>query len=205
MPPDQANNYDALKKAVLKRYQLTEEGLRTKFRESKPERGETVFQFIARLNRYFNRWTEMAEINQTYDDLQDLMVREQFIQTCSTDLALFLKERKARSRDELTQLAEQYIEAHGSSITSNKTPKSNASMNKPQQRQSNVQAASYQKFPSNRTCYICNKEGHMARDCKDHARKKAIGAALAYEAKQSSGQDSTPKNLRDRNNNSYDA
>ncbi len=45
MPPEQANDYQALKKAVLKRYQLTEEGFRQKFRESKPENGETVLQF----------------------------------------------------------------------------------------------------------------------------------------------------------------
>lgn len=44
MPPDQANNYDVLKKALLKRYQLTEEGFR-----AKPERGETVVQLMARL------------------------------------------------------------------------------------------------------------------------------------------------------------
>ena len=42
-PSDQANDYEELKKAILKRYQLTEEGFRLKFREGKPEKGETVF------------------------------------------------------------------------------------------------------------------------------------------------------------------
>lgn len=56
MPPDQASDYKALKTAVLKRYQLTEEGFRLKFRDSKPEHGETVVQFMARLTRYFKRW-----------------------------------------------------------------------------------------------------------------------------------------------------
>ena len=37
MPPEQADDYRALIKAVLKRYQLTEEGFRLKFRDSKPE------------------------------------------------------------------------------------------------------------------------------------------------------------------------
>ena len=58
MPPEQAGDYPALKKAVLKRYQLTEEGFRLKFRDSKPEQGETVFQFMARVVRYFGRWAE---------------------------------------------------------------------------------------------------------------------------------------------------
>ena len=93
MPPEQANDYRALKTAVLKRYQLTEEGFQTKFRQSKPENGETVFQFMAKLVRYFSRWTEMTEVAGTYEGFMDLMIREQFIQTCSLELALFLKER----------------------------------------------------------------------------------------------------------------
>ena len=55
MPSDQANDYEELEKSILKRYQLTEEGFRLKFRERKPEKGETVFQFMARLRRFFKR------------------------------------------------------------------------------------------------------------------------------------------------------
>jgi hypothetical protein len=130
MPPEEANDYTALKKAVLKRYQLTEEGFRLKFRDSKPLQGETVFQFIARLRRYFNRWTEMAEIEDTYKALSDLLIREQFIQSCSQDLALFIKERMPRSVEDVTMLAEQYIEAHGGTITCNRSSKASHTPNK---------------------------------------------------------------------------
>ena len=118
MPPEQADDYPALKKAVLKHYQLTEKGFRLKFRVSKPEQGETVFQFMARLVRYFSRWAEMAEVDGTFESLVGLIIREQFIQTCSPELALFLKERMLKSRAEVTKYAEQYIEAHGGSIAS---------------------------------------------------------------------------------------
>ena len=114
----QADDYPALKKAVLKRYQLTEEGFRLKFRDSKPEQGETVFQCMARLVCHFSRWAEMAEVDGTFESLVDLIIREQFIQTCSPELALFLKERMLKSRAEVTKYAEQYIEAHGGSIAS---------------------------------------------------------------------------------------
>ena len=56
MPDTDLNNYDQLKLALLKRYQLTEEGFQKKFRESKSEKGETVHEFVARLSRYFRRW-----------------------------------------------------------------------------------------------------------------------------------------------------
>jgi hypothetical protein len=122
MSPSEASDYKALKVAVLKRYQLTEEGFRTKFRTSKPEQGETVFQYAARLRRYFTRWTEMADVESTYEALCDLMIREQFIRTCSLELSLFLKERAPCSMEEVTRLAEQYTEAHGGRISSNRPP-----------------------------------------------------------------------------------
>ena len=105
---------------------LTEEGFRRKVRESKPEYDETVFQYIARLSRYFERWIEMAEAEPTYESLSDLLIREQFVGTCSPELALFLKERMPKSLTDVTTLAEQYIEANGGSITTNKGPKNGA-------------------------------------------------------------------------------
>ena len=41
-----AVNYDEVKKALLKRFNFTEEGYRQKFRDCKPETGETPSQFI---------------------------------------------------------------------------------------------------------------------------------------------------------------
>ena len=50
-----ADDFKGLKTALLKCYQLTEDGFRHKFRTLKPESGETVFQFVARLSGNFKR------------------------------------------------------------------------------------------------------------------------------------------------------
>ena len=57
LPPDQALDYDALKTAVLKRFDLTEDGFKRKFRASRPEGAETFAQFSVRLSSYLHRWT----------------------------------------------------------------------------------------------------------------------------------------------------
>ena len=106
---------------MLKRYLLTEEGFRLKFRDSKPEQGETVFQFMARRVCYLSRWADIAVVDGTFKSLMDLINLEQFIQTCSPELALFLKERTLKSRAGVTKYAGQYIEAHGGSITFRRT------------------------------------------------------------------------------------
>ena len=49
----------------------------------------------------------MAQAGSIFESLEDLLIREQFIQSCSTDTALFLKERVPKSVAEMTKLAEQ--------------------------------------------------------------------------------------------------
>ena len=53
IPPQDGNNYKKIKTALLQQYELTADGFRQKFRENQPEVGETVFQFVAWLRRFF--------------------------------------------------------------------------------------------------------------------------------------------------------
>jgi len=52
MSKDDVNDYDKLKAALLKRYQLTADGFRKRFRSSYPKQGESPVQFITRLENY---------------------------------------------------------------------------------------------------------------------------------------------------------
>ena len=47
---------------------------------------------MAWLVSYFGRWAEMAEVDGTIESVVYLIIRVQLIQTCSPELALFLKE-----------------------------------------------------------------------------------------------------------------
>ena len=107
------SNYESLKEALLKRFHLTEDGFRVNFRSAKPEVGETFPQFAVRLDNILCRWVDMAKVDKKYDGLKDLILREQFLNSCDVELSTFLKERKPRSLTELARYAEQYSEAHG--------------------------------------------------------------------------------------------
>ena len=50
MPNETALNYDLLKEALPKRYDLTTDGCRDKFRKSRPQLYENPEQFVTRLN-----------------------------------------------------------------------------------------------------------------------------------------------------------
>ena len=118
MPKEDALNYDKLKVALLKRYELTEEGFKRKYKKCRPENGETFQQFTTRMKSYFTRWIDMASIEKSYDGLQDLILREQLTFICNRDLELFLREREPKSLEQASKLADQYKEARYVDIVS---------------------------------------------------------------------------------------
>ena len=108
-----ASDYDKLKKALLTRYNYTEDGYRKRFREATPETEETLDQFVIRLKNYLAKWLELSGSSpQNFDALVDLIVKEQFINACSEDLAMYLLERGPKDLVELTTWAQKYLIAH---------------------------------------------------------------------------------------------
>ena len=113
MSDTDASDYDKLKKALLTRYNYTKDGYRKRFREATPETEETPDQFVIRLKNYLAKWLELSGRSpQNFDALVDLIVKEQFINACSEDLAMYLLERGPKDLVELTTWAQKYLIAH---------------------------------------------------------------------------------------------
>ena len=110
LPDSAAADYKQLKQALLKRYTLTDEGHRLKFRQERPERDESPSQFIARLLNYVKKWMSLAEVDDTSPaQVRDLFVREQFLEACPQDLAAFLREKPLKSLEEVTETADRFL------------------------------------------------------------------------------------------------
>ena len=190
MPSDEALQYDELKKALLKRYEMTKEGFTNKFRHTKPEQGETTHQFVARLQRYSNRRVDMSGCMKEYKDLADLLIREQFVNICSAEIALFLRERVPKNISEMVKLTEQYLEAHVMSLQEHQKQMKRPSghhqkskdQNKTEQNETNKKEG---------RCYVCHKQGHLAKDCRQDKTQqqgkptqKAASATMVEEPKE---------------------
>ena len=91
---------------------MTEEGFKRKIHTAKPEVNEASAQFIARLSNYFSRWLDFSGIEKTFEALKDLMVREQYLDACTVDLAVFLRERALTNLADLAEVAQKYLDAH---------------------------------------------------------------------------------------------
>jgi len=116
MPSEQAGDYDRLKDALLKRYLLSADGFKKRFRTAKPKAGETPSQFLTRIDNYLERWIELAKVTKSYEGLKTLIVQEQYLSTCPKEMAMHLKEGKPKTITELGDVAENYIEAHATDI-----------------------------------------------------------------------------------------
>ena len=209
MPLDQSRDYATLKRALLRRYQLTEEGFKTKFRTAKPDNNESPAQFIVRIENYLQRWIDLSAAPQTFEGLKSLIVKEQYINSCPTELSLFLKERAPTDLITLGDLAQQYLDAHAGYQTF-AAPRARV-QNKPDQVQGQKRCfncgatnhiarfckQSEPQFPkssaerSPRKCYSCGKSGHIAKNC--FARPKPVASCInhTHESDISNSQPST--------------
>jgi len=89
LPAKDAQDYEILKDALLKRFSLTEEGFKQKFKSTRAEIGEAPTQFIARLESYLMRWIDLAKVKNDFEGFMNLIVREQYLESCPVQLAIF--------------------------------------------------------------------------------------------------------------------
>ncbi len=74
---DECKDYDTVKLAVLKVYECVPETYRQRFRSCKMVSGQTHLEFVRDLRRHVTRWCASLDV-ETFDDLLELMIVEQF-------------------------------------------------------------------------------------------------------------------------------
>ena len=171
-----AQDYDRVKLALMKRYDLTEDGYRRKFRASKPEVDESPEQFIVRLDRYLLRWLELSNTDRSFEGLKDLIVKEQFIDSCPKELAIHLRERAPETLVQIAKIADQYLEAHGKHLFS---PASRKPVVPPQKEETRNQ----QNDSTTVVCFKCNARGHRAVNCPSLIKKCFMCGKQGHEAR----------------------
>ncbi|GFX93817.1 SCAN box domain-containing protein [Trichonephila clavipes] len=75
-PEEQAENYDYVKKLLLKRFKLSPEVFRQKFVQHQKKSDSSWKDFTFEITNYLDEWLIGLEIN-TFQDLKDLMVVDQ--------------------------------------------------------------------------------------------------------------------------------
>ena len=173
LPAEDARNY-AILKALLTRYQLTQEDYRRKFLAGSQSARETASQFLVRLEHLFDHWVRLSDVEHTYEGLRELTVMEQYLHACPRELALFIRERSPTGLKQLVELADIYTAARASVAPAPRvSPAPRSPMLRAPPRSEPAQRVQGARPPyrsagrggGSRRCFLCNMPDHMAASC----------------------------------------
>jgi len=150
-----SQDYSKLKEALFYHFDLTEEGFRKRFYKTKKLGDESWSQFLARASHYLERWVELSNTEETYEGLFNLIMKNRIIDELPERVAIFVKERKPKTAEDIAGLATTFNEAHQNDF---------------RERVSSTIV---------KRCFICNMTGHTARDCRNNIINKTT--SFAYE------------------------
>lgn len=106
---EQAADYDALKAAILDRYEITEETWRQKFRSRKWKPGERPRLLASELESLAARWLDPKTPGER--GLMNKVIAEQILQTVPREVRIWLQRSRPANLAELTALLENYVAA----------------------------------------------------------------------------------------------
>ena len=112
LPLEDSNDYDKVKQAVLKAYQLVPEAYRQKFRAERKAAEQTHVEFARVKEQLFDRWLGAKEIQEDFGKLRELMLVEEFKRCVHADIRTHLDESKVTSLNEVATRADDYALTH---------------------------------------------------------------------------------------------
>ena len=180
---ESAADYEEVKKAVLRRYDVHEEAHRRRFRTDRKRPEESYTNWGDRLTDHFARWTKDSKMS-----LAELMVLDQFLAAVPEDLRVWLKEQRPESLRKAMGLADDYALARGSGGAMSRRPPAVDSPVPPpggnrreggrmilghQPRDTPMSERSQTNARGEKRCFQCGRYGHLMYNCP----KRPVGAS----------------------------
>ncbi|KAJ8340751.1 hypothetical protein SKAU_G00353840 [Synaphobranchus kaupii] len=108
---EQSLDYDMVKVAVLRAYELVPEAYRQKFRQYRKADRQTFVEFAREKENLFDRWS-VAQGTKTFEQLRDLVIMEEFRNCVPERVAIYLNEQRATQIAQGAILAGEFIITH---------------------------------------------------------------------------------------------
>ena len=111
LPASEARDYYKSKEVMLIHYQLTQEDYRKNFHSGTQTSMETAFQYLTRLEHFFDNWIRLSKIEESFEGSRELILIENCLHACPRELSLFIRERSPSDMGHLLGLAKIFTSA----------------------------------------------------------------------------------------------
>ena len=176
---EQSSNYEHVKEAILKAYELVPEAYRQKFRNYLKYDSKTHVEFAREKENLFNRWCHSKEIGQDFKKLKQMVLLEEFKDKVRPDIRSHLDEQKVEELEKAAIMADDYALTHKMSSKSGNPQqkryhgsgnRENISRNMDDRKRrgkstENVGLVSKVEPLKPISCGYCGKPGHIITNC----------------------------------------
>ncbi|KAK0153807.1 hypothetical protein N1851_004120 [Merluccius polli] len=171
---DQSADYEGVKGAILRAYELVPEAYRQRFRRYRKTDRQTFVEFAREKEQLFMRWCAAQNVTE-YKPLVQLILMEEFKDCLPDAVAMYVSEQRAVSLERAAVLADEYTLTHKVRDKPRKVD-TVARVNSP------PRSSSQRQFGANTnsdvTCNYCKKPGHVVAECMTLKKKNAKSAGL---------------------------
>ncbi|XP_069585125.1 uncharacterized protein, partial [Ranitomeya imitator] len=172
LPQEQDGDYEAIKQALIAKYQLTPEVHRRKFRTLQRGPHDSYSDVVHGLGTHFDQWTQGLSVT-TFAQLRDLMIKDQFFHLCPDEVRQIVMDREPKYMTKAAQIADAYEANRRSEVRKPVTtswrggkPATNASTPASQHtRGPGPVANSTRPTTEPRKCFTCHQTGHISPSC----------------------------------------
>jgi len=157
-----SGDYEEVKKAILKAYELVPEAYRQKFREVKKNPNQTYVEFARFKEQLFEDWCRAKKIGGDFSALRELILVEEFKRCIPREIKTHLEELQVDNLERSAVVSDEYALTHKTFFkTRDNVYKSNINASKDSNPKKSDLSSSGSSPKKEIICFNCGKKGHL--------------------------------------------
>lgn len=117
-----ADDYQVVKANLLRKYRLSVEEFRKRFKQERKKGGQSYVDFAYALKANFEEWIKGSKVPEDYDKLVEFICLDQFYETLSGEVRVWVQDRpNVDSTRKAAELADDYVARRGEKEAREKT------------------------------------------------------------------------------------